>query len=358
MRIADLNFRRQRRPFAPRSLGEPYKRWRRPAVRKPVVATRPPPPELLCERAAFEVVLHDSPVGESVREFADPVGTLRLRAWLVEPADELRLRVVLAHSSEHRPDRLAVDFPLGAVRAARAVDLPAFALGGQSAQAVCNALAVADINRPREIRNVREYVGKRLLNVLQNLPVRGAHRVVVAPAARAAPVRVRLEKALFVSAAQRRGLDEKQPRFDSVSRALADGFFELCEPLFRERVALCKRRFREVAQFDRQPQPVDSLAREPVEVFVGVVVYIVEQFVAVERRAFYRAEETPRYAVFEPRFALDRPVRQKRPLLRGNALFEKIYGSAQSLRILRDKLDSAFADGQPIAFSPRDFPAL
>lgn len=121
--------------------------------------------------------------------------------------------------------------------------------------------------------------------------------------------------------------------------------------------ALGKRRFGEVAEFHRNPQPVDSLARELAEVVARVVVHAVEQFVAVERRALYRAEKAPRYSVFEPRLALGFHERQKRAVLGGHEVFEIVYPAPHSFVVFGGELRARFPDTEFVAFPSRDFPA-
>ena len=80
-----------------------------------------------------------------------------------------------------------------------------------------------------------------------------------------------LEEWIVLAAAAR--LDAENPCLDAVLEAAVDGAAKFREAARRVRRALRERRLREVAPLHREPQSVDSLVREAVEIGLGVVVF-------------------------------------------------------------------------------------
>ena len=152
------------------------------------------------------------------------------------------------------------------------------------------------------------------------------------------------ERIVFAAAAR---LDAENPCLDAVLEAAVDGAAKFREAARRVRRALRERRLREVAPLHREPQSVDSLVREAVEIGLGVVVDIVHQLVVVEGRTLDRAEEAACDAVAHPGLA-----DAGSEIAGAYAVLVVVDGAAKALVVLRrDRNLAVRANVDPVAFA-------
>ena len=158
-------------------------------------------------------------------------------------------------------------------------------------------------------------------------------------------LRMLLEEQVVLAAAAR--LDAENPCLDAVLEATVDGPAQFFDSSHRVGRALRERRLREIAPFHREPQPVDSLVCEAVEIGLGVVVDVVHQLVVVEGRALDRSEEAACNAVAHPGLA-----DAWGEIAGAYAVLVVVDGAAKALVVLRRNRDLAvFANVNSVAFA-------
>ena len=152
------------------------------------------------------------------------------------------------------------------------------------------------------------------------------------------------ERIVFAAAAR---LDAENPCLDAVLEAAVDGAAKFREASHRVGRALRERRLREIAPFHREPQPVDSLVCEAIEIGLGVVVDVVHQLVVVEGWTLDRSEEAACNAVAHPGLA-----DAWGEIVGAYAVLVVVDGTAKALVVLsRDRDFAVRADVDPVAFA-------
>ena len=107
-------------------------------------------------------------------------------------------------------------------------------------------------------------------------------------------------------------LDRENEGTDAITQTFVNGFPQFGKTFFavgcnirRETGAT------QIFELHRKPQSVDTFPGQSAEICIGIIIHIIDQFVAVHRRTFNRAEETAGNPVFEPCFSMDILRRQK-----------------------------------------------
>jgi len=109
----------------------------------------------------------------------------------------------------------------------------------------------------------------------------------------------------------------------------------------------------EILQGDGQPEAVDALVGQTVEVGVGIIVHIVHQLVAVSRRALDGAEETAGNPRPDERTAFPPAERQKRSFRLAHHRLDGEDAAADSLGVGRQYPADARCDLDAVGLENR-----
>ena len=130
------------------------------------------------------------------------------------------------------------------------------------------------------------------------------------------------------------GLNTENKYLDAVSAAFRDGFAQFFQTAVPVRVNDGRQRgLAEVLKFNGEPQGIDTVMRDAVEVFVRIVVDVVEEFVFILRRPFDWPEKTSGNAGVNKRGALKFAQRKKGSLSAQQQVFEKKDAAAKPFRV-------------------------
>ena len=185
-------------------------------------------------------------------------------------------------------------------------------------------------------KNANKIEIKQAVEAMYNVTVTDVNTLIVAP-----KVKSRFTKSGVVTgkkAAYKKAVvtvkEGEQIDFYTVTRAPFHGQPELGKPAPRTAAIFRNHRLRAYfAEMDGQPQPIDALVRQPVQIFIGIVIYVVGQFVAIFRRAVDRAEKAAGYARADDRTALRHAHGQERAPVAQKLVLNEDQSATDSFRI-------------------------